>query len=274
MSKESSPTNSGSRWHRREPHVHAPGTVLNNQFKGATAWDDYLKALESAAPTIRAIGVTDYYSTDTYERVLEAKRHGRLPACDVIFANVEMRLALGTVKGKWVNIHLLVSPEDPKHLTELTRFLIRLTFEAHEDTYVCTKDDLIRLGRKVDPSLTDNAAALALGTEQFKVSFDQLKEAFSKSAWAQQNIIIAVAGSETDGTSGVREAANKTLREEVEKFAHVIFASSPSQREFWLGRGVLSEEVIKQRYGGLKPCLHGSDAHENRTVGAPEGNRF
>ena len=274
MSKESSPTNSGSRWHRREPHVHAPGTVLNNQFKGATAWDDYLKALESAAPTIRAIGVTDYYSTDTYERVLEAKRHGRLPACDVIFANVEMRLALGTVKGKWVNIHLLVSPEDPKHLTELTRFLIRLTFEAHEDTYVCTKDDLIRLGRKVDPSLTHDATAMALGTEQFKVSFDQLKEAFSKSAWAQQNIIIAVAGSETDGTSGVREAANKTLREEVEKFAHVIFASSPSQREFWLGRGVLSEEVIKQRYGGLKPCLHGSDAHENRTVGAPEGNRF
>jgi hypothetical protein len=274
MSKGSSPTNSGSRWHRWEPHVHAPGTVLNNQFKGATAWDDYLKALESAAPSIRAIGVTDYYSTATYERVLEAKRRGRLPACDVIFANVEMRLALGTVKGKWVNVHLLVSPEDPNHLTELARFQTRLNFEAHEDTYVCTKDDLIRLGRKVDPSLTHDATAMALGTEQFKVSFDQLKEAFSKSAWAQQNIIIAVAGSETDGTSGVREPANKTLREEVEKFAHVIFASSPGQREFWLGRGVLSEDVIKQRYGGLKPCLHGSDAHDNRTVGAPEGNRF
>jgi hypothetical protein len=134
MSKASSPANSGSRWHRWEPHVHAPGTVLNNQFKGATAWDDYLKALESAVPTIRAIGVTDYYSTDTYERVLEAKGRGRLPACDLIFANVEMRLALGTVKGKWVNVHLLVSSEDPNHLTELARFLIRLNFEAHEDT--------------------------------------------------------------------------------------------------------------------------------------------
>ena len=30
---------------------------------------------------------------------------------------------IGTVKGKWVNIHLLVSPEDPHHLTELNRFL-------------------------------------------------------------------------------------------------------------------------------------------------------
>jgi len=28
------PLNSGSLWHRWEPHVHAPGTLLNNQFKG------------------------------------------------------------------------------------------------------------------------------------------------------------------------------------------------------------------------------------------------
>ena len=48
--------------------------------------------------------------------------------------------------------------------------------------------------------------------------------------------LIAVAGSETDGTSGVREAADKTLRQEIEKFAHVIFASSEAQREFWLGK--------------------------------------
>ena len=24
----------GSEWHRWEPHIHAPGTVLNNQFEG------------------------------------------------------------------------------------------------------------------------------------------------------------------------------------------------------------------------------------------------
>ena len=119
-----------------------------------------------------------------------------------------MRLALGTVKGRWVNVHLLVSPEDPNHLTELKRFLARLSFEAHEDTYVCTKSDLIRLGQKVDPSLTDATAALSQGTEQFKVSFVQLKEARQEFR-AQQNILIAVAGGETDGTSGVREGADK-----------------------------------------------------------------
>jgi hypothetical protein len=53
-------------------------------------------------PAIRAIGVTDYYSTETYERVGEAKRNGRLMDCRLIFPNIEMRLGVGTVKGKWV----------------------------------------------------------------------------------------------------------------------------------------------------------------------------
>src|SRR6516225_3478338 len=58
--------NSGSRWYRWEPHIHAPGTVLNNQFKGPDSWECYLKALEAATPAIRAIGVTDYYSAERY----------------------------------------------------------------------------------------------------------------------------------------------------------------------------------------------------------------
>jgi len=34
----------GSEWRRWEPHIHAPGTVMNDQYKGPTAWDDYLSA--------------------------------------------------------------------------------------------------------------------------------------------------------------------------------------------------------------------------------------
>jgi hypothetical protein len=93
MAKETSPPpNSGAHWLRWEPHVHAPGTVLNDQFKGKGAWDKYLTALENVTPPLRAIGITDYYSTETYERVLEAKRGGRLPNIDLIFPNIEMRL--------------------------------------------------------------------------------------------------------------------------------------------------------------------------------------
>jgi len=57
----------GSEWRRWEPHIHAPSTVMNNQFGGLTAWGDYLTALERATPVIEAIAVTDYYVTDTYK---------------------------------------------------------------------------------------------------------------------------------------------------------------------------------------------------------------
>ncbi len=271
---QSNQPNSGSRWHRWEPHVHAPGTVLNDQFKGTDKWETYLTALETAVPAIRAIGVTDYYSTEGYERVCEAKRQGRLPGYDLIFPNIEMRLGIGTVKGKWVNVHLLVSPEDPGHLAELKRFLARLTFSAYDDCFSCNKDDLIRLGKRCDATLSDESGALERGSEQFKVSFDELKLAYMRSDWAQKNILVAVAGSETDGSGGVRDAADATLRQEVEKFAHIIFASSLAQREFWLGLRSVSQEELRARYGGLKPCMHGSDAHEEQTVGVPYGERY
>ena len=52
--------NRGSEWRRWEPHIHAPGTTMNNQFTGPTAWNDYLTALADATPAIEAIAVTDY----------------------------------------------------------------------------------------------------------------------------------------------------------------------------------------------------------------------
>ena len=61
---------------------------------------------------------------------------------------------------------------------------------------------------------------------------------------------------------GVREAADQTIRREIEGFAHVIFAGRPAQREFRLGQRNIGPDAIRARYGGLKPCLYGSDAHK------------
>lgn len=264
----------GSEWRRWEPHIHAPGTVMNNQFSGPTMWSDYLTALEKAAPIIEAIAVTDYYVTDTYEEVLRHKAAGRLPATKLIFPNVELRLDVATARGGFVNLHLFVSPEDPKHVEELQRLLSRLQFNVMQDRFDCTRADLIRLGKKADPNITDDNAALAYGANQFKVNFQKLREVFSESGWAKKNILIAVAGGATDGTSGVREAADQTIRREIEGFARVIFASSPAQREFWLGQRDLAPDEMRVRYGGLKPCLHGSDAHKLDDVASPFGDRF
>ena len=264
----------GSEWRRWEPHIHAPGTVMNNQFSGPTAWNDYLAALEQATPVIEAIAVTDYYVTDTYEEVLRHRAAGRLPHAKLVFPTGELRLDVATAKGGFGNLPLFVSPEDPQHIEELQRLLSRLQFNVMQDRFDCTRADLIRLGKKADSTITDDRAALAYGANQFKVNFQKLREVFSESGWAKKNIVIAVAGGATDGTSGVREAADQTIRREIEGFADVIFASSSAQREFWLGQRDLAPAEVRARYGGLKPCLHGSDAHKLEDVATPFGDRF
>ena len=262
----------GSEWHRWEPHIHAPGTILNNQF-GGSPWDAYLANIEAATPKIESLAVTDYYLTDTYEAVLKHKAAGRLPDVRLVFPNVELRLDVAAKTG-FVNLHLLVNPKNPNHVAELHRVLQRLQFQAHGDTFNCTRSDLVSLGKRADTSIIDDRAALAHGATQFKVNFDQLRRVVRESDWAKANILIAVAGAAGDGTSGLRQAADATVREEIEKFAHIIFSSSPAQREFWSGRRGVTLDQLRKRYDGCKPCLHGSDAHDQKTVGQPVENRY
>lgn len=263
----------GSQWRRWDPHIHAPGTVLNNQFGGGDPWEGYLNGLEAATPEIEAVAVTDYYLTETYEEVVRRQRAGRLPGVGLVFPNIELRLDAAARSG-FINLHLLVSPDDPAHVEEVGRLLARLQFLAHGDRFDCTRDGLVRLGRKANPALLDDRAALAHGATQFKVGFDQLRTVLGESYWAKANILVAVAAGTGDGTSGLQDAADKTVREEIERFAHIIFSSRPGDREFWLGKRRVAPAVLRERYGGLKPCLHGSDAHSQAAVGQPAGDRF
>lgn len=263
----------GSEWHRWEPHIHAPGTVLNNQFGGLDPWDLYLTTLEGLTPRIEALAVTDYYVTDVYEEVLKHKASGRLPGVSLIFPNIELRLDVAAKPG-FVNVHLLVSPEDPEHLSEVNRILKRLQFHAFDDRFDCSREELVKLGKLADTTITDDRAALRHGATQFKVNFNQLRKVIGESEWAKRNILIAAAGGAGDGTSGLRQAADATIRQEIEKFAHIIFSSSPAQREFWIGQRGATVDELQARYDGCKPCLHGSDSHDQKTVGQPHDNRF
>lgn len=262
----------GSEWLRWEPHIHAPGTIFNDQF-GENAWDGYISALEAVAPTLSAIGITDYYGVSTYERVRAEKKSGRLGDCQLIFPNIEMRLAIGTVRGNFVNVHLLVDPAEDDHVEQINNILGRLTFRVDEQDYGCTSAQLIRLGRHLDKTLTDDRAALAYGSQQYKVSLEDLRKALDN-AWANENVLVAVAAG-ADGTSGVKDGADVALRRGIERFADVIFSGSPGDRDFWLGlKDGLNSDYIRTHYGALKPTIWGCDAHDMAKIGKPDLDRF
>lgn len=271
------PTNAsaaGSLWHRWDPHLHAPGTLLNDQFNGN--WPAFLEKINSSAPSIRALGVTDYFCIETYRSVKERWEKGELPGVSLVFPNVEMRLDIKTDRKAPINLHLLFSSEDPEHEAQIERILGRLEFESDGRVYQCRLDQLEALGRAVNPQQMNRQSAIRQGAQQFKVTLDALKRLFNTEQWLRRNCLVAVAGSRNDGTAGLQDDDSYALmRREIERFANIIFSATPSQREFWLGkRPGADREFIEKTYGNLKPCLHGSDGHSENTTASPSLNRF
>ena len=111
----------------------------------------------------------------------------------------------------------------------IKRFLLEFEFPYLGESYRCQRSDLIRLGRAHKPDLTDDEAARSEGANQFKVNFDQLKQAWSKNEWIKKNTLIAVAGGEKDGTSVLRDATASFAAQckNDEGLAHIIFNANP-----------------------------------------------
>jgi hypothetical protein len=154
--------------------------------------------------------------------------------------------------------------------------LADLTFEYRNRKYRCTPPDLIALGRAYAGFHLSDEAARCEGANQFKVTVEQVRNLFRGDSWIVRNCVVAVSASSNDGTAGVqRDASFAAWRKEVERLAHLVFASTQSVRDFWLGKSPsCSVEILEREHGGKKPCLHGSDAHCVERVTVPNHERY
>ncbi|MDG0835745.1 hypothetical protein EXH51_23735 [Pelomonas saccharophila] len=249
---------------------------MNDQFSGADPWPEFFDKVDQQDSPIRALGITDYFLIDTYEKACAAKAQGSLPAVALLFPNVEIRLSIGTSSSSAINAHLLFSPDDVDHLDRIRRLMASFKFRYAKDEFRCERSELIRLGRAHDSSIVDDTKALTAGVNQFKIDFEDLRETWETNDWFRANCLVAVAVGERDGTSGLRDETGSfaAVRTNIEAFAHIIFSASPKQISFYLGQGPASVDDLNTKWGGVKPCLHGSDAHAHSTVGKPALDRL
>lgn len=247
----------GSQWGRWDPHVHTPGTLRADGFGGD--WHGYFTELENRKPEAIALGITDYSTLSGYKTFI-VNRRGRAGHIQLVFPNVELRLATATKRGQGINIHLLVSPEQHDYLQRIEEVLGRLTFGYRGNRYPCTDDGLRRLGRAHSGKRLDDGAALRAGANQFKVELQDLKDALND-PWCRSQILVAVAAG-NDGLGGLsKDAGLSALREDLAHFANIIFSGQPSDRKFWLEQHP------------SRPCLHGSDAHDLSHLLKPDLDR-
>jgi hypothetical protein len=267
----------GSVWRRWDPHIHTPATALANNF--SSDWDKFFDAIEKASPAVEALGITDYVTIRGYQEFRRRLPKGKLPGVRLAFPNIEFRVNPNTPKNKGINIHVLVSPHDPNHERLILDALSRLSFPIDGQPYSATESGLRDLGRAHNKALRgteeDAEAAFREGVNQFKPSFETLRTWWEGEKWLKRNSLIAVSPKSSDGTAGLAcDDGFALVRKDIQRFAHVILSANPADRDYWLGAGPDSEGDLRQEYGGLKPCLHGCDAHSVEKVLAPELNRF
>jgi energy-coupling factor transporter ATP-binding protein EcfA2 len=263
----------GSTWKKWNLHIHSPASALNNHFTAVPPkdkWDTYIDLL--AQQDFSALAITDYFSIEGYLKVKKYFDAGRLPKLDFLLPNIEMRLIPATAKGTSINIHILCNPEIVDELESL--LFTRLTTRFNGNEFNCTRPDLIRLGREFGGKDLSEEKAYETGVNQFKIELTNLTGVLRKNDRLKNNSIIGVANSNQDGASAIQhDASLKAIRQEIYRAARVVFSSTPSDIDYFLGKKTSPLEVITNA-GSLKPCVNGCDAHENAKIGKRHDNRF
>lgn len=248
----------GATWNKWNLHIHTPGTVKNDNFKGE--WEKYINKLEES--DVKVLGITDYYLINNYKKVKELKDSGRLRNIELLVINIEMRLENSTLKDRGVNYHILFSEEVYQHIQN--KFLNKLTFIYQEQTFNATKDDFISLGKKfLGKDDISDVEALETGIDQFKVNFKEVKKILNENkSIFDGNYLIGVAHSSKDGVSGIRDNQMRGIREEILRSCDFIFTSNPGDIEYFSN---LNDKKV--------PCIHGCDAHTLEKVCNPDLDR-
>ncbi len=280
----------GSEWRRWELHIHTPGTLKNDQYTGHTIeekWDlfytdiaTYIGGGPESTKNITALGITDYLSVENYKRIIA---ENRLPSTvKLVLPNVEIRM-YPLSKQSGINIHFIFEPSIVAELDD--RFFSQLSITHRGRNFTATKNQLIQLGKVISPELNDATEAYKKGVGQFIPSFDIIKGIFDKDIQLREKTIVVVSNSSNDGVTGAANHScyfNATTsssdfdatRQSIYQFADAIFSSNQSDIDYFTGKGTDSKDVVINKCGCLKPCIHGCDAHINSKIFEPTEQRY
>ena len=260
----------GSVWSYWDLHLHAPGTLFNDQFKGD--WDAYLKVIEESE--VQVLGVTDYFSLKCFLALKKYKDDGRLKNVQAIIPNIEIRMTPATRRGAGVNSHLLIDPQIDEIERKVQRLFQSFEFGYDGENYRGDVDGLVELGRAFSRNQSlEEQAALKVGAQQFKISPQALLKARKENAWMQESVLIGVSAG-NDGLSGLRHDGQfRATHDEICRLADFIFSGSEADISYW---GLKRAEFVKEvkDLGGPKACLHGCDAHDIQSLLKPANDRM
>jgi energy-coupling factor transporter ATP-binding protein EcfA2 len=287
----------GSIWRIWDLHVHTPFSVLNNGFP--VNFDEYAALLfqRTVAKQIATVGITDYFTGEGYRWIREIlDDDARLTALcgaetadairHVLFIqNIELRTStiVRSPDGhdRRVNFHVLFSDEvTPEQIEEDFLREVKFTAEATpsgtDEEWSLTIRNLEKLGQRLKDQHEPFAAKsdLVVGMMNAVVDHGAVSEILERKRSIFGNRYLLAVPADEDLSECSWDGQGHLARKLMIQKSHMLFSANAGTRDFALGLRHPSVEEFIAEFKSLKPCVHGSDAHDEEHLFVPDEQRY
>lgn len=287
----------GSVWRIWDLHVHTPYSVLHNNFP--TDFDEYVKILlkKAVKRQIAVVGITDYFSIEGYKHLRsllddEKKLIGlcgeeiAASARNILFlANVELRTStiVRDPQGRdsRVNFHVIFSDAvTPEQIEEDFLREIKFTAESNpggtDEKWSLTTRNLEQLGKRLKEQHEpfEKKSDLFVGMMNAVVDHGEVSAILEKKPSIFRNRYLLALPADEDLSKCSWDGQGHLARKVMIQKSHFLFSASSGTREFGLGRRHPSKDEFEIEFKSLKPCVHGSDAHDLGNLFEPAEQKY
>jgi energy-coupling factor transporter ATP-binding protein EcfA2 len=276
----------GSEWRKWDLHIHSPLSILNNRYpklsNGEPDWDSFIQKLELLDHAV--IGITDYFTIEGYKKLREYKESGKLKNIHTILPNIEFRLTsvLSSKKDgkdpRRLNFHVIFSDEVPvkdieEHFLHDIDFFYEGNPQDKDDKRKLKISNLEDLGKKLISQhkqfQNTGLTPLEVGAMQAVVDHGDITKILNSGDRFKSKYLLIFPDQfynliDWDGQ-------DHNIRKGTLQKSDMVFSSNPKTINWCLGREpyMEREENFIEEFKTLKPCIHGSDAHNINEIGHP-----
>jgi len=249
----------GAEWRKWDLHVHSP---FSHKYAGD--WSGFVTQVGNSDCAV--IGINDYFSVAGYKelrRRLSAPAHAADLGDDynAAYEQLKTKTLFPVVECRMTNVLLHKKGTGGQRLN----FHIIFSDEINPDNI----ETFIKNLKVNNQSIGDRYADSKFLLDDAQVDFRRVCDELNSDATFKGKYLIWIPYDEYGGIDDINPTTDKYLKEGLIREAHLLGSANQKQRDFFLWKdSKYSHDEYKAWFGKKKPCIKGSDSHnQNDQVG-------